>query len=38
NTIKEIWHGKPYNKIRKTHVSKNRKCLKPCNRCNFGID
>lgn len=38
NTIKEIWHGKPYNKIRKTHVSKNRKCLEPCNRCNFGID
>ncbi len=38
NTIKEIWHGEKYNEIRKIHTSQTRKCLEPCNRCNFGID
>jgi len=32
-TIKEIWHGKTYEKLRKDHLEKNRKKCNPCDRC-----
>ena len=32
-TIKEIWHGKTYEKLRKDHLEKNRKKWNPCDRC-----
>jgi len=32
-SIKEIWHGKTYNRLREDHISGNRYKWNPCDRC-----
>ena len=36
--ISDIWLGESYQKIRQLHLDKKRNCLRPCDRCNFGIN
>ncbi|MDC3047202.1 radical SAM protein [Prochlorococcus sp. AH-736-A21] len=36
-TISDIWLGEEYKKIRKFHTDGKRNCLRPCDRCNFGV-
>ena len=37
-SISDIWLGEEYKKIRKYHLEGKRNCLRPCDRCNFGIN
>jgi radical SAM protein with 4Fe4S-binding SPASM domain len=36
NSIKEIWHGEIYQKLRDDHKKKERKKWSPCDRCGIG--
>ena len=36
NSIKEIWHGEIYQKLRDDHKKKERKKWNPCDRCGIG--
>ena len=35
SSIKEIWTGKKYNKLREGHLKGNRRSFFPCDRCEF---
>lgn len=37
NSLSEIWLGNKYNKLRDKHLKGQRNCVKPCDRCPFGV-
>ena len=37
-SIKQIWHGEKYQKLRMEHNTRNRKKVEPCRRCPFGVE
>lgn len=36
NSIREIWHGETYKKLRNDHIEKERNKWNPCDRCGIG--